>query len=159
MPDVEWRSSRRGFLARCGLTAAMTIVAVNVWTGGPLAALWVGSRFQGGGPPTMGAVAVVVASLAVISIVLVKLLAFLGERHASLTGRSPTVRTHAPWLRSMRGERPQYPGDRPHITALERVLVVVVVAAVLAFEIWFFFFSTSPIDGRSGRSQIDFAAS
>jgi hypothetical protein len=34
---------------------------------------------------------------------------------------------------------------------LERILVVCVVLAVAAFEIWFFFFSTSPIDGRSGR--------
>jgi len=33
-------------------------------------------------------------------------------------------------------------------------LVIVVVACVLAFEVWFFFFSTSPIDQRSGRGQV-----
>ena len=30
------------------------------------------------------------------------------------TGTLPTVRTHAPWLRSMRGERPEYERDREH---------------------------------------------
>jgi hypothetical protein len=51
----------------------------------------------------------------------------------------------------MRGEREMYPGDRLTVTTLERVLVVVVVLAVAAFEIWFFFFSGSPIDQRTGR--------
>jgi hypothetical protein len=31
------------------------------------------------------------------------------------------------------------------------MLIVCVVIAVVAFEVWFFFFSTSPIDQRSGR--------
>jgi hypothetical protein len=31
---------------------------------------------------------------------------------------------------------------------------VTVAAAVLAFEIWFFFFSSSPIDQRTGRSAV-----
>jgi hypothetical protein len=54
----------------------------------------------------------------------------------------------------MRGEREQYPGQSPRLTALERILVVMVVVAIGAFEIWFFFFSTSPIDERSGRSAL-----
>ena len=36
-------------------------------------------------------------------------------------------------------------------TPFEIVVMVCVVAAVAAFEIWFFFFSPSPIDQRSGR--------
>jgi hypothetical protein len=51
----------------------------------------------------------------------------------------------------MRGERELYAGDRPTLSALDRILVVTVVIAVAAFEVWFFFFSTSPIDQRSGR--------
>ena len=34
----------------------------------------------------------------------------------------------------------------------DRTLVSVVVIAIAAFEIWFFFFSASPIDHRSGRA-------
>jgi hypothetical protein len=58
----------------------------------------------------------------------------------------------------MRGERPIYPGEHVHVTALERVLVIMVVVAAAAFEVWFFFFSTSPIDGRSGRSSVPVAS-
>jgi hypothetical protein len=52
----------------------------------------------------------------------------------------------------MRGERPHDPtGSGPALTALDYVLVAVVVACLIAFEVWFFFFSSSPIDQRSGR--------
>jgi hypothetical protein len=144
---------RRRYAGRILLTAAMTLAALNIWTGGPLLALWIGSQFQGEGPPEMSSVAIVVVSLAAICLALVRVLTLLSDRHDRLTGRTATVRAHAPWLRSMRGERPLYPGMKPRTTTLERILVLMVVAACLAFEIWFFFFSTSPIDGRSGRSQ------
>jgi len=136
------------------LRILMLVVAINVWTGSPLAALWIGSRVQGGGPPTMGPIFVVVVMLAVFSFALGWLLSRLDVAYRRLTGEVPQVHRHVAWLRSMRGERPQYPGDAAQVTALERTLVIVVVASVLAFEVWFFFFSTSPIDQRSGRGQI-----
>jgi hypothetical protein len=37
------------------------------------------------------------------------------------------------------------------MTAADYVVVTMVVLAVAAFEIWFFFFAGSPLDGRSGR--------
>ena len=139
-------------LERIGLVACMTLAAVNVWTGGPLAALWIGSRVQGSGPPSMGAVFAAAGSLAAISLVLVRILARLGAAYERLTGTRSTVRKHVPWLRSMRGEREEgYEGERPHLTALETILVVMVVIAVVAFEVWFFFYSSSPIDQRTGR--------
>jgi hypothetical protein len=51
----------------------------------------------------------------------------------------------------MRGERPHEDARAPGLSALEVILVTSVVAVVALFEIWFFFFSTSPIDARSGR--------
>jgi hypothetical protein len=45
----------------------------------------------------------------------------------------------------MRGERPQYDGERPELSSGERILVLGVIVAFAAFEIWFFFFSGSPI--------------
>ena len=51
----------------------------------------------------------------------------------------------------MRGERPhEHKGGR-ELSPLDVVLIVTVVVAVVMFEIWFFFFSGSPIDSRSGR--------
>jgi hypothetical protein len=44
-------------LRSLALVAAMAVVTLNLWTGAPLLALWIGSRVQGGGPPTMGAAA------------------------------------------------------------------------------------------------------
>jgi hypothetical protein len=143
---------------RLGLRIAMVLVAVNVWTGSPLTALWIGSRLQGGGPPKMGPVFVVILMIGLFSFALAWLLAQLGGVHDRMTGQVAQVHRHVAWLRSMRGERPQYPGEPTQVTALERVLIVVVVAACLAFEIWFFFFSSSPIDQRSGRGAVPLAS-
>jgi hypothetical protein len=140
-----------GSVRRLALLAAMSVASVNIWTGAPLLALWVGSRVQGDGPPKMGAVFVVVITLAVVAIGLTRLLGWLGGRYDSEWGPVSRVHRHVPWLRSMRGERETYAGDRIVLSALDRTLVIVVVIAVITFEIWFFFFSGSPIDQHSGR--------
>ena len=139
---------------RVVLAALLTIVGLNVWTGGPLLALWVGSRVQGSGPPTMGAVFVVVVVLAAVCLLLAAVFARLNQTYQDMTGQVSTVRQHTPWLRSMRGERPQYQGVEPTLTTPERILVGMVVVAFVLFEIWFFFFSGSPIDNRSGRAAL-----
>jgi hypothetical protein len=131
----------------------MAVVTSNIWTGGPLLALWIGSRVQGQGPPSMTAVAVAAISLGVISYVLVRLLARLDAAYGRLTGRSSTVSRHVPWLRSMRGERPHPQRHARELSPLEVVLIVSVVVVVALFEVWFFFYSPSPIDHRSGRSH------
>jgi hypothetical protein len=116
-------------------------------------ALWVGSHTQGQGPPTMTAAFVVIVVLLAVSMALVRLIAVLQESYRKQAGDALHVRAHTPWLRSMRGERPVYAGESARVTAPERVMVVVVIAAVVAFEIWFFFFSGSPFDQRTGRSE------
>jgi hypothetical protein len=140
-----------GRLRSLALVAAMAVVALNIWTGAPLLALWVGSRVQGDGPPTMGAIFIVIACMGGGVLALSRLLSVLGAAHEAATGRHQ-VRRHVPWLRSMRGEREHYEGDPIRLSVLDRTLVVVVVVAVVTFEIWFFFFSSSSIDQRSGRA-------
>lgn len=139
---------------RTVLAIAIAVASLNIWTGGPLFALWVGSRVQGGGPPTMGAVFVVAIVLAVVVLTLVRLIASLQTTYEDTTGTRPTVRSHTPWLRSMRGERPVYPGEKAQVTAPERLLVIMAVIAVAALEVWFFFYSGSSIDQRSGRGAV-----
>lgn len=138
-------------LRRLGLLCLLTLLTVNVWTGGPLLALWIGSRVQGSGPPSMAAVAAVAGSLVAISLVLVNVLAFVSDRFDRLVGRPRATREPAPWLRSMRGERLSEHEGRVGISVPERVLVISVVVAVVAFEVWFFVFSGSPIGQTSGR--------
>jgi hypothetical protein len=140
-------------LKRVALAAAMAVVTVNIWTGAPLFALWVGSRVQRHSQASMTGIAVVAIVLAIVCFLLLRLLRMLGAQYDGLVGVSPTVRRHVTWLRSMRGERPEYKGVAPTVTMAERIAIVAVVVAFAAFEVWFFFFSTSSIDQRSGRGD------
>ena len=45
----------------------------------------------------------------------------------------------------MRSERDAYAKQRQGTSAIEQVVVVIVSAAVLVFNVWFFFFAGSPI--------------
>ncbi len=124
----------------------MALASVNIWTGSPLFAVWVGSQVQQAqGQPSMLAVFVVVVVLAVMVLVLATALSSLGAAYDRLTGRKPGPRQPAPWLRSMRAERQSEVAKEHGLNGMERMLVVSVVLAAVAFEVWFFFFSGSPI--------------
>jgi hypothetical protein len=127
------------------LAALMALLVLNLWTGGPLLALWIGSRVQGEGPPSMGAVGVVILALVVISFLLYRALQAASRAYDDVTGAAPAVRRPAPWLRSMRAERPGADVARPQLSSGERILIAGVIAAFAAFELWFFFLSGSPI--------------
>jgi hypothetical protein len=144
------RQRSSGRLKPILLAAAMAFLALNVWTGSPLLAVWIASKEHGEeSQPSMGAYAVVIISLIAFSWGLYQLLKIVMGAYQDATGTRPTVRTHAPWLRSMRGERPEY--SATHISGAEKVVVVTVLIAAAAFEIWFFFFSGSSIGGGGGR--------
>ena len=138
---------------RVGIATLIALVSVNIWTGSPLAALWVASHVQRGQQLQMSSLVVVVAVFGALSFTLIRLLAVLGSRYETASGQVRTVRRHVPWLRSMRGERPQYPGERPQLTMLERILIVGVVVAVVSFEIWFFFLAGSSLPTWAPNAQ------
>jgi len=128
---------------RLGLLALMALAALNLFTGAPLIAIWVGSQVQGdAGGLTMTAVLTVIVVLAVLCWLLVAALGRLGAAHDALVGRV-TDRRRSPWMRPFNeagGQR-----DASSLRALDKVLVAVVVVAGLAFEIWFLFFAGSSI--------------
>ena len=132
-------------LERIGLQTAMLLAAVNIWTGAPLFAVWVGSKSVQNSRPTMGAIFLVVVVLAVCCLALMWVLSRASAAYDDLTGRPQSVRQHVPWLRSMRAERVAYELEKGTVTPLERILVATVAVAVLTFEVWFFFFSGSLI--------------
>ena len=93
-------------LKRVGLVVATALVTINIWTGGPLFAVWVGSQVQGDtGSPSMAAVFTVVLVLAALVAVLAWALTWLNAKYDEVTGRPPAARQTSPWLRSMRDER------------------------------------------------------
>src|SRR5690349_11419466 len=156
MAEIAGAASERApWPKRVGLAALMAVIALNVWTGGPLLALWIGARLQerSGGSLTirpMTALAVF-ASLVLISVVLLKLLAGVAAAYERAAGVASARPRRDSWVSV---ERRSFPGVRQSLTAVERILVVVVAIAAITFEIWFFFFSTSPIDQRTGRSGV-----
>jgi hypothetical protein len=133
-----------GRLRRIGLAAAAAFVTVNIWTGAPLLALWVGSRAAGPSGTSMTAVGVVVVVLLVLVLALTALLTRLNARYDRLAGRVADRRV-SPWMRSMRSEREDLVRARHGTSAIERVVVISVTTAVLVFNVWFFFFSGSPL--------------
>lgn len=149
-PDTVLHVKRR--IEQLALVSGMTLASINLWTGVPLMALWLGSRVTGDASISMFAVFVVVMSMLALGFAVVRALAWMDYRLRRLTGRERTVRRHAPWLRSMRGERVHDPhATGSQLDALDYVLVAVVVACLISFELWFFFVSGSPLDQRSGR--------
>ena len=130
----------RQFLERVILGVLTTLVSVNMWTGGPVAALWVGSRIQTAvGQLSMTAVGATIVVLIIITFVLYKALAWLNARYNAVIGRV-VPRQQAAWLKPMSGERRSIEVKRP-LSATERIVVGSVVVAVLVFEVWFFLFA------------------
>lgn len=139
-------------IERVALVAGMVLATLNIWTGAPLVALLVGSRLTGGTGISMAAVAAIAFVMGFLCLVLIRVLAALGSRYDHITGRRATTRRHTPWLRSLSGARPHELGfDKARLTMLEIVLVCMVVLAVVSYEVWFFFFSGSPLGGPNGR--------
>jgi hypothetical protein len=133
-------------IQRIGLLTAMALLTINIYTGGPLLAVWVGSKVQGSGPPSMGALFAVAATLAAVSLVLIWLMSRVGSRYDALSGKGRSVRRTVPWLRSMRGERQTDARERGEQTSsMDMILVTCVVLGVVGFEVWFFFFAGSSI--------------
>jgi hypothetical protein len=133
-------------LKKMGLIIASALCAINLWTGAPLFAVWVGSKVQGSlNNISMTALFSVIAILAALVFALGWLLSWINVKYDEITGRPASARQTSPWLRSMRDEREQEVQRKYGISGIERVVVIVAVAGCLAFEVWFFFFAGSSL--------------
>jgi hypothetical protein len=141
-PDQPVASSR---LKRVALVAAIAVVTVNIWTGAPLLGLWVGSQVAPDSGISMVAVLVVIVVIAVAVWLLMQALGRLQAAYAEASGH-PLERRQTTWLRPMSGERTRGKGaTHKPLTAADYVVVAVVVLAIAAFEVWFFFFAGSSL--------------
>jgi hypothetical protein len=141
------RAVRFMVLRRLTMAAATAFLAINLWTGAPLLALWVGSQVVGRSVLSMTAVIVVVVVLAVLVFTMALALAWLNGAYNRLTGR-PSGHSRLSWLRSMNIEDDELLGEEISISALERIVMISVYVAVIALLVWFFFFAGSPLPGR-----------
>jgi hypothetical protein len=131
-------------LKRLALAAASAFLSINLWTGAPLFALWVGSRSSDDTVLSMQAVFVVVLVLAATVFAMALALAWLNNTYDELIGRPQTER-RMPWLRSMRAEAEGHISARVGITLLERIVMTSVYMAVISLLIWFFLFAGSSL--------------
>src|SRR5687768_14013516 len=110
-------------LGRTGILVLIALASVNVWTGAPLAALWIGSRVQGDSSTIkMEALFSVIVFMGLFCFGLVQALARLNHMYDQAIGRAP-VRRQTPWLRAMSGERQKDIATAVKPTAVEYVLV------------------------------------
>ncbi|TMK72989.1 MAG: hypothetical protein E6G49_06080 [Actinobacteria bacterium] len=138
-------ASSSSILTRIGFGSLAALISVNVWTGAPLLAVWMGSKAQGNfSSLSMGAVALTVIVLAVLEFGLVLALSWVNARYDQAIGRPP-LRRRYPWHSSMRGEREELIAQRQGVSGVERIAILMVVAGVLVFEFWFFFLAGSSL--------------
>jgi len=129
---------------RLAIAAASAFLSINLWTGAPLLALWVGSHSSDDTVLSMQAVFVVVLVLAALVSVMTIALLWLNNVYDELIGR-PQGERRMPWMRSMRAEAEGHVSARVGITLLERIVIASVYMAVITLLLWFFFFAGSPL--------------
>src|ERR1700680_3335764 len=97
------RSRPPATLKRAAMAAVTAFMTINIGTGAPLLALWVGSRVVGRGTLSMAAGGGGLVVLAVVEFVLAVALTWLNNIYDELIGR-PRIEHRPTWLRSMRAE-------------------------------------------------------
>jgi DNA primase catalytic core, N-terminal domain len=127
------------------IVIATALAAVNLWTGAPLLAVWIGSHAQGGRVLSLQGVVIVLVVLGLFAFLLAWVLSWLHAKYDELTGRPPTVTRTSPWQRRMRGELDEHLRDRFDLSPPERVLAACVIIGALGFELWFFFLAGSSL--------------
>ena len=151
--EMHATSARRGrphglraAAKRVTLGALTTLITVNLVTGGPVLALWIGSRIQtAAGQLSMAAVGATIGVLIVVTFLLYKALSYVNAAYNRAIGRT-VPRQQLPWHKPMSGERRSLQTKRP-LSATERIVVGVAVVAVLGFEVWFFAFAHARLPG------------
>ncbi len=138
--NADQRPSLGFSLKKVALSAGALLASINVWTGAPLLALWLGSLLFPSMALSFAALVFVVLVIAAVALLLMLAVARLSSAYDELTGRPLEARRASPWLRSARGEREPAGRTRVRSSPLELTVIAGMVGAVLAFEVYFFFF-------------------
>jgi hypothetical protein len=124
------------------LVALMALGSVVMWIGVPLGLIYLASKLADTPNPSMGPYLLVLIGLPIGMAVIGKGLGVLNRAHIRVTG-AETDAYRPGWTRSMRGERQV---ERRN-GVLDRVMIISVALAGVAFAIWFFGFAGSSLPG------------
>lgn len=128
---------------RAAVAGVTALVTVNVWTGCPLLALWVGSHAVGTQMLSMAAVGMVLIVLAMLEALTVLMLAWLTNIYDELIGLR-RAEHQASWLRRLCSPESAGLSRRLAVTSLEGVVVINVYVSVVALIVWYVFFAAHP---------------
>ena len=124
------------------LVALMALGSVVMWIGVPLGLIYLASKLADTPNPSMGPYLLVFIGLPIGLAIIGKGLGALNRAHIRLTDAE--VDDYRPgWTRSMRAERKT---DRRG-GVLDRVMIISVALAGVAFAVWFFGFAGSSLPG------------
>ena len=128
--------------AAVGLVVLMALGSVLMWVGVPLGLVYLASQLADTPNPSLGPYLLVLIGLPLGMALIGKGLGALDRLHTRITVRE-TDQYRPGWTRSMRGERAVVRRGG----VLDRVMIVSVVIAVVAFAVWFFAFAGSSLPG------------
>jgi hypothetical protein len=124
------------------LVLLMAIGSVLMWVGVPLGLIYLASQLADTPNPSLGPYLVVLIGLPLGMALIGKGLGWLDRVHTRMTGIE-TDEYRPGWMKSMRAER--HTVRRGGV--LDRVMIVSVAIAVVAFAVWFFGFAGSSLPG------------
>lgn len=119
------------------LILLMGLGSIVLWLGIPFGWIYLASQMVESSQPTLGPYVLVLIGIPVTMVVFGKGLSKLNRTYGEMTGTTPQVYLHAPWNRSMRGER----GAGHPRTILDVVMVLSVGVAMACLGVWFLFFA------------------
>jgi hypothetical protein len=131
-------------LKRYAIVVATAFASVNLATGAPVLALWIGSQVQPGKLLSLLGVLTVIAVMGLMAFLVGLALMWLSAKYDELTGRPRTARETSPWHRAKRGDRVQDIRSRFGISAPEKAVAAVVILSMLAFQVWFLLYAGAP---------------
>jgi hypothetical protein len=148
MPSTEGKRRRPAIrLARgTGATLSGLAAAIVVALGVPLVWIWLASQLAGTKRELTPSLAILITTGILVSYWLVLLLGSFLRRHWVGEAKEQAQHRRMSWNRSFRDE-PLRMEDQ-HSDPIERIFIIVAVIAVIAFEIWFFFFAGSPLPSQ-----------
>jgi MFS family permease len=127
-----------------GSAASGIAGAIIVAAGVPLAWVWIASQVAGENRELTPSIAILITAGILVSYWVVLLIGSWVRSHlVDEEVRRAQVRRMS-WNRSFRDEPHSKQGGDP----VERIFVLIAVIAIIAFEIWFFFFAGSPLPNQ-----------
>jgi hypothetical protein len=122
------------------------MAAIVVAVGVPLVWIWIASQVAGTRRDLTPSLAILITTGILVSYWLVLLLGSVLRRRWVGEQQEQARRRRMSWNRSFRDEPLSAGNDGSD--PIERLFIVVAVLAVIAFEIWFFFFAGSPLPNQ-----------